>query len=123
MGDKFTFAHISSSASEPTTKPFSRAVKPASPFIWGACLPASLLALCGSFTGFTALWGEKRLVVVPEPLQPFPLPRKVGAVFGALPSARAEVEQFALSILDSCNCARTLEGKGSKRIPMLVVFV
>ena len=122
MGDKFTFAHISSSASEPT-KPFGRTVKPASPFIWGACLQACLLALCGSFTGFAALWGKKRLVVVPELLQPFPLPRKVGAVFGALPSARAEVEQFALSILDSCNCARTLEGKGSKRIPILFVFV
>ena len=122
MGDKFTFAHISSSASEPT-KPFSRTVKPASPFIWGACLQACLLALCGSFTGFAALWGKKRLVVVPELLQPFGLPRKVGAVFGALPSARAEVEQFALSILDSSNCARTLEGKGSKRIPNLFVFV
>ena len=123
MGDKFTFAHISSSASEPT-KPFSRAVKPASPFIWEpASKQACLLAFCGSFTGFTALWGEKRLVVVPELLQPFGLPRKVGAVFGALPSARAEVEQFALSILDSCNCARTLEGKRSKRIPILFVFV
>ena len=59
-----------------------QAVRGASPFIWGllpanACLPA----LCGSFTGFTALRGKKRMVL----LQSIALLRKVGAVFGALP--------------------------------------
>ena len=86
MGDKFTFAHISSDVVEPT-KPFSHqqeaaGCEGASPFIWGllpanACLPA----LCGSFTGFTALRGKKRMVL----LQSIALLRKVGAVFGALP--------------------------------------
>ena len=122
MGDMFTFAHISSSASEPT-KPFSHqqeadceAGKP----IYLVCLPASLpclLALCGSFTGFTALWGKKRLVV-----ELLLCPEKLELFLVACP-AHAEVEQFALSILDSCNCARTLEGKGSKKIPILFVFV
>ena len=38
--------------------------------------------------------------------------------------AHAELEQFALSILDSCNCERTLQSKGStKGIPILFVFV
>lgn len=121
MGDKFTFAHISSSASEPT-KPFSRAVKPASPFIWEpASKQACLLAFCGSFTVFTALWGKKRLVLVPE-LQSIARPEKSELFLVPCP-ALAEVEQFALSILDSCNCARTLEGKRSKRIPILFVFV
>ena len=65
-----------------TNKRQQAAVRGASPFIWGllpanACLPA----LCGSFTGFTALRGKKRMVL----LQSIALLRKVGAVFGALP--------------------------------------
>ena len=79
-----------------------------------ACLRsvAALLALqlCGERRG----WFCCSLLPCSEKLELFLVPCP----------AHAELEQFALSILDSCNCERTLQGKGStKGIPILFVFV
>ena len=86
MGDKFTFAHISSSVSEPT-KPF--AVKLASPFIWAACQQQACLRSVAALLAL--LLGRERRgwfccsqLLCPENLEMFLVPCP----------AYAEVEQF-----------------------------
>ena len=137
MGDKFTFAHISS-ASEPT-KPFSHqqhaGCEGGKPIYFGR-LPARARACLRSVAALLALQlcgGKKRLVKwfqcqswsQLELQKPIALLRKVGNCFWclALPWAHPELEQSALhSILDSCNCERALEGRGTKGILILRVF-
>ena len=126
MGDKFTFAHIST---EPA-KPFSRhqhdgceqsrqahlSEVPASTKPAYALSVAALLVLGGE--GERRGWLSSNWLLLPCLLAG----QKSRCCFwspaqSALPCAG----QFALaSILDSCNCARTL--KGFEGIPLLFVF-